>query len=127
MILLEVLSYIVEITHIQLFYCVVLFYLEKQLDGELQKYLDNAELLHHPARAIIAPYPKQYTYLCVTANEAVLLILLTLRDSRRNPQGCPFVWWIEIFFDSYIFSHAGYSYCGPCGAFAYKQIIPANM
>ncbi len=23
--------------------------------------------------------------------------------------------------------HAGYSYCGACGAYAYKQIVPANM
>ena len=33
--------------------------LENQLDAELQKYLDNAQLLHYPARAIIAPYPEQ--------------------------------------------------------------------
>ncbi|XP_065882573.1 protein MEMO1-like [Dysidea avara] len=50
----------------------------KQLDAELQKYLDNASMLHSPARAIIAP-------------------------------------------------HAGYSYCGPCGAYAYKQINPDNV
>ena len=41
----------------------ILFYLGKQLDAELQKYLDNAQISHYPARAIIAPYPKQHMFM----------------------------------------------------------------
>ncbi|KAF0296165.1 Protein MEMO1 [Amphibalanus amphitrite] len=48
---------------------------ERELGGQLERWLDAAELSHGPARAIIAP-------------------------------------------------HAGYSYCGACGAFAYRQVSP---
>ena len=41
----------------------LIFYLGKQLDAELQKYLDNAQISLYPARAIIAPYPKQHMFM----------------------------------------------------------------
>lgn len=47
-----------------------------ELSGQLDHWLNQAELTYGPARAIIAP-------------------------------------------------HAGYSYCGACGAFAYRQVSPA--
>ena len=45
---------------------IILFYLGKQLDAELQKYLDNAQISHYPARAIIAPYPKKHVFMILS-------------------------------------------------------------
>lgn len=72
------------------------------LTRDLDRWLGQATSSHSPARAIIAPYP---------------------------PFNMVKYWYPYCVFHSLNFycRHAGYSYSGSCGGFAYKQVDPSNM
>ena len=88
------------------------------------------QLLHYAVRAIIPLYPKQHVFMILPVLEpltdlfyiGILFVqCLWYQDSRVLKQ----MWLILMkFFALTIFIHA---YCGPCGVFAYKQIIPDDV